>query len=412
MPQRPPLDIGSVLLAWACLQGGLVSVLLALRPGPNRAAGRWLALLVATVALTVLDQLLARHGHLYLGPDGRLLFLTIPASLLIGPLFHRYAHALLDRPFPARRWWMHGAPALVALANALPGWIQVPAAGWPETPVVLPRMVSLVPFDGYLHAIAFTGLIAAYVMAADRLLRDYGPSTRRAGSRSTLVDADRIRILGIAIGGAATVFAVAMGWMWGVGTHVPDAELAMALALSLVVHLPGALTLLRPEVYAAPMPAMRAVTTPSTDPARSNGSDLASPPEGPRYGRTGLDAAAVSRLAGEVRAFVEREACYLDPDLRLADLARGVGVTPNQLSQVLNQGLGTTFFDFVNGYRIEEVKRRLRDPASASLTHLAIALEAGFSSKSSFHRIFKKRTGQTPSAYARDGARVPSAAEA
>jgi AraC-like DNA-binding protein len=81
-----------------------------------------------------------------------------------------------------------------------------------------------------------------------------------------------------------------------------------------------------------------------------------------------------------------------------------VGLTPNQLSQVLNQGLEVSFFDFVNGYRVREVQRRLRDPEASSLTHLALALEAGFSSKSSFHRIFRKHVGQTPKEYARGDA--------
>ena len=56
-------------------------------------------------------------------------------------------------------------------------------------------------------------------------------------------------------------------------------------------------------------------------------------------------------------------------------------------------------YDFVNSYRVEEVQRRLVDPSSAHLTVLAIGLEAGFNSKSSFNAVFKKHTKMTPSQY-------------
>ncbi len=55
----------------------------------------------------------------------------------------------------------------------------------------------------------------------------------------------------------------------------------------------------------------------------------------------------------------------------------------------------------MNEYRIEEVKRRMVDPAYKHLTILAIAYDAGFNSKSSFNTIFKQKTGQTPSEYLR-----------
>jgi AraC-like DNA-binding protein len=53
----------------------------------------------------------------------------------------------------------------------------------------------------------------------------------------------------------------------------------------------------------------------------------------------------------------------------------------------------------VNEYRIEEVKKRMVDPAFKHLTILAIAYDAGFNSKSSFNTIFKQKTGMTPSEY-------------
>ena len=80
-------------------------------------------------------------------------------------------------------------------------------------------------------------------------------------------------------------------------------------------------------------------------------------------------------------------------------MAEALSVSPHNLSEMINTQLGKNFYDFVNGYRVEEVQRRLVDPGSAHLTVLALGLEAGFNSKSSFNAVFKKHTKMTPSQY-------------
>jgi AraC-like DNA-binding protein len=61
--------------------------------------------------------------------------------------------------------------------------------------------------------------------------------------------------------------------------------------------------------------------------------------------------------------------------------------------------MGKNFYNLVNDYRVEEVKRRLEDPQYKHLTILAIAYDSGFNAKSSFNTIFKEKTGSTPSEY-------------
>ncbi|MGC9332473.1 MAG: helix-turn-helix domain-containing protein, partial [Bacteroidales bacterium] len=69
----------------------------------------------------------------------------------------------------------------------------------------------------------------------------------------------------------------------------------------------------------------------------------------------------------------------------------------NQLSQIINQQAGVNFYDFVNKYRIEEFLHIAKKNKNFSL--LAMALDAGFNSKSSFNYIFKKQKGLSPSQY-------------
>ncbi|MBC8123297.1 MAG: helix-turn-helix domain-containing protein [Gemmatimonadaceae bacterium] len=80
------------------------------------------------------------------------------------------------------------------------------------------------------------------------------------------------------------------------------------------------------------------------------------------------------------------------------DLAQRLGVRPKVLSAALNEGLGQHFFDYVNRYRIEEARRLLTNPADPKVTVLEVMYQVGFNSKSSFNTLFRKYTGQTPSA--------------
>ena len=63
---------------------------------------------------------------------------------------------------------------------------------------------------------------------------------------------------------------------------------------------------------------------------------------------------------------------------------------------MINAGAGKNFNDFVNAYRVDEFKRQVREPASAHLSFLGLALDCGFNSKATFNRAFKKFTGTSP----------------
>lgn len=90
---------------------------------------------------------------------------------------------------------------------------------------------------------------------------------------------------------------------------------------------------------------------------------------------------------------------YLNSNLALPELAAKANLSTHHLSQLLNERLGKNFFDFVNEYRIAEVKRKLRDPAFAHLKIEELAYGCGFNSKSAFNTAFRKFTGITPSEF-------------
>lgn len=110
-----------------------------------------------------------------------------------------------------------------------------------------------------------------------------------------------------------------------------------------------------------------------------------------------VDDSGIARIHTRLTRIVSDSDIMLDPLLTMPKLAAAVGATPNQLSFVLNQHLGKSFFDFVNEVRINTASRLLIDEPDRTI--LDIATEVGFNSKSTFNQAFKKITGQTPSVY-------------
>ncbi len=112
-----------------------------------------------------------------------------------------------------------------------------------------------------------------------------------------------------------------------------------------------------------------------------------------------LPAAEMAPRRAQLAAYMDAQQPWLDPELTLSDLAKQVGLNASQLSYLVNQAFAQNFNDFVNTYRVAEVKRKLALPDFQHLSLLGIAFESGFNSKATFNRAFKKLTGQAPSQY-------------
>ncbi len=106
-----------------------------------------------------------------------------------------------------------------------------------------------------------------------------------------------------------------------------------------------------------------------------------------------------ARQREQVLTALRHQELYKDPELSLTALAKYLGETPNAVSRIINAGFNQSFNEFINTYRIEEVKRRMTAGDAEHLTILALALDAGFSSKTTFNRVFKEQTGKTPKEY-------------
>ena len=115
------------------------------------------------------------------------------------------------------------------------------------------------------------------------------------------------------------------------------------------------------------------------------------------YLKSGLKEIEAQEKHAELLRTMEKNKPYLQPKLSLSSLAEMLEISPNYLSQIINQYEEVNFNDFVNHYRVEEFIRLAAENPHHSF--LAIALEAGFNSKSTFNKLFKKHKGMTPSQF-------------
>ena len=99
-----------------------------------------------------------------------------------------------------------------------------------------------------------------------------------------------------------------------------------------------------------------------------------------------------------IDVLMTKQLLYRDPDLTLERLGRRSGIPARRISGAINRIHGRNVSQIINEYRIDDAKRRLLSTADPVTS---IMMEAGFGTKSNFHREFQRVTGMTPSAYRR-----------
>jgi AraC-like DNA-binding protein len=127
---------------------------------------------------------------------------------------------------------------------------------------------------------------------------------------------------------------------------------------------------------------------------------------GTKYARSSLDAPTRTRIQRKLHQAMNGMQRFRDSRLTLRGLSQEIKESPHYVSQVINQDLGSNFYDFVNGHRIDSARQALA--READKTVLQIALEVGFNSKSTFNSAFRRHVGMTPTEY-RQSLRNPAA---
>ena len=90
---------------------------------------------------------------------------------------------------------------------------------------------------------------------------------------------------------------------------------------------------------------------------------------------------------------------YTDSTLNREKVAEKLGISAGYVSQIINTITGDNFANYINQYRVEAVKEMISNSEYENYNLLAMGLESGFTSKTTFYKAFKKVTGQTPNEY-------------
>ena len=122
-------------------------------------------------------------------------------------------------------------------------------------------------------------------------------------------------------------------------------------------------------------------------------------PKPERYQNSKVSPQRAAQLQKQLLAAMEKQKPYLNANLQMGDLAKMLGCSAHELSQVFSQYMQRSYYDFVAEYRINEFKRLAVQPQYAKYTITALSEQCGFKSRTPFLTSFKKFTGMTPSEF-------------
>lgn len=101
-------------------------------------------------------------------------------------------------------------------------------------------------------------------------------------------------------------------------------------------------------------------------------------------------------LIGDIERLLTHEKIYQEPSYARSDLAQELGISESVLSKIINGHFQRSFPQLLNEKRIDEARHFLED-TDISVKH--IAEECGFSSLSTFNRVFKEVMDCSPTSY-------------
>jgi AraC-like DNA-binding protein len=368
------------------VQGFVLAVVLA-DQRTNRAANRLLAALMATMAIYLAAGPYYRSGLIRVHPH--FFAVSYQTPWVFGPLVYLYARAASDRSWRfTRKALLHFVPVTITTIAMMPVYLM----SGPEKIATWERwsVEGVTGILAYLDPAKYASGITYSAATAFYLVR------HRRDVEHSYSNVERVNLRWLFWLSAAT------GGIWVLVTSLKIAQVStamrddhVAIAMALLVYGIGYMGLKQPEVFRfgtaeSPMQEPKVASVPSA--AESETSV-------PRHERARVGDAEAVELKEALVRLMESEQPWKESELTLPDLASRLNSTPHKVSAVLNAEMQQTFYDFVNGYRVREVQRRIRAGDARSLKMLALAMDAGFASKSAFNEVFKKHTNQTPSAF-------------
>ena len=366
-------SLSSIILLLGITQG-LFLVFLLLGKVDNKEANRFLALLIFSYSAFLVESSLA--GTEITKEYPHILGLTSGVVFLIGPFHFLYARTLISskKEF-AKTDLLHFLPFLIFYLYFLfPFYLQ---SG--EFKITFFDLIDKTGPTLELRLFSWAVLIQGviYMVATLKLLRKHVDDIKRNFSSLEAINLSWLRRI---------TFISMIVWVFGIiieivqiSNPVTTLQGLVPISIAFLIYTMGYLGLRQPEIFSG-----------------ASDEQMADPS---KYERSGLSESSARRIHQKLLALMNKQHVYRDSDLKLNQLAHELSTSSNYLSQVINQIEEQNFYDFINEYRINDVKKKMRDDKYANQTILSLAYEAGFNSKSAFNTAFKKHTDMTPSQY-------------
>ncbi|PJJ59664.1 helix-turn-helix domain-containing protein [Hymenobacter chitinivorans] len=424
-------SVYSGLLLPFFVQGVVVSgVLLGRSRRLGTAADAWLALLLVLHTLRLAQWMLGFAGW-YDSHDAFSTFMFyFPFSnwLAVGPALYFYFRSLTNQEFrfEQRHWW-HFAPVLLLLAGHLVVFLYDVAWWYGLRGQPLPAHFGTKgPWAAALDQLPLHYVVdvASYLsigIYAGRTLREYRAYARYLNDNFSDTDQIRFRwlrnvLVAVLIGTGVTLgFGVINSFVTPLSYYQAWYDYLFTGLLIYYLSIAGLLTghQLAGLRFQPTTESLAPEPEPDSEPDTLYEPELVPEPELPILAGAAPEPAVSAAMAAQTPAAPEAEAeltrwtarllthmqtarPYLAPELTLGELAAQLRTNTSWLSRVINTGCGQNFNDFINEYRVREAEVRLQNPRFRHYTLLAVALDAGFNSKSTFNRVFKKLRGTTP----------------
>jgi AraC-like DNA-binding protein len=322
----------------------------------------------------------------------------IPSGVLVVyySLMYVYAESLTsDQNVFKPKWLLHLIPTLITYISIVP-LAQLPY----NEKVKLVTNPSTNPYLVFVFGLTML-FVTGYLIATLKLLKKHKVSIRKIFSYEENISLNWLRILAFLLVILWIVVSGLVAYVYYPDTTtfnvmLPEEHMMLDMqgqsAFVVFVFLLGFFGIRQQVIYSVPFEKNEVLTiTPDTE------------PPGNRYKKSGLTKEDSATHLKALLQYMEKEKPYLNGKLSLKEVAEKMNISTNHLSQVINENLEKSFFDFVNGYRVDLARQKMRDPSNKKYTILSLAYDCGFSSKSTFNAIFKKYEGLTPTEFINKG---------
>ncbi|MCX8128825.1 MAG: helix-turn-helix domain-containing protein [Clostridia bacterium] len=378
--------VSSFIIGAGILQGVFLAVILLSIGKGNKRANRILAFLLLTFSINITHSVL--FADLIYKQNNPLMKINEPFQLLLGPLTFFYIRELTS---PLNRFKkadiFHILPfglysLMILFSPKIEAWHSF-LKQYSSTATV------------FIWSIILTHIVS-YTIAAVHCSELHRKRIKECYSDIDRINLNWLKYMLCILLAVYLIYFVLLVWLIHGSNPFPHFQKVICIILSISVFGFGYRGLTQPEIFNNNLPDNEI----SLEKMQLESICTDENPS-PKYEHSGLDAMEADEISKKLSAFMDEEKPYLNPELTLPDLASMLEIPRNRLSQVLNEKLGMNFYDFINGYRIKRVQELMADPSYQYMKILAVAFDAGFSSKATFNNFFKKYTGVTPSEYRR-----------